>query len=191
MIIYPQKPSLITIDQSLFSRLESAEDWIAELKFNGDRLILQINDRIEFWNRHGEKFKRYNTVVEEELKKIEWKRPCILDGELLHFKTKTVKNQIILFDVIMWNGEFTVKMPFEKRRAILEQLFDGIVSDYVSIAQQWKNGWRDVFGQKTKKDEIEGLVLKCLSAPYILGKKSSPVVTSMYKVRKRTNMYKF
>ena len=72
-IFYPQKPTLISIEQPLFENLDKDPNVVAEIKYNGTRLILQrfgyppkdweldklkpITERFEFWNREGSQLK--------------------------------------------------------------------------------------------------------------------------------------
>jgi len=209
-IYYPPKPILITIDQPLFSALELRTDVVAELKYNGDRLIEQRFElnRYEFWNRHGEQMKKFRPADEllAQLDKIRWEGNCVLDGELLHFKKKETKNHIVIFDVYLWNGSPTTGISFRERRGLLNRVafcntaylpLDSSVIDehYLELAPQWKGGvkgcFRAVYEEAIKRDEIEGLVIKSLDAKVTLGNSDSPVVPYMFKVRKSCKNYRF
>jgi len=186
MIYYPPKPTLITIDQSLFSELERDERFVAEPKYNGDRLILYKNTGFEFWSRHGAPLRRYqpSSGLIDHIKRLNWLGDCVCDGELIHFKTKTIKHCVVLFDMYEWHGKRIDHLKFLERRKRLEDLLSGSSFTDLFIAPQWLSGWRERFNQVTEKDEIEGLVMKRLDAKVILGRSSSPVVRYMFKVRK-------
>jgi ATP-dependent DNA ligase len=196
MIFYPPKPTLISITQPLFSQLDKDARFVAELKYNGDRLILQRfeDGSFEFWNRHGEKLRRYDPspIILQHLKNLKWEGYCVCDGELLHHKTKHIKHHAILFDVFIWNGQSLKLKPFVERRTYLERLFGVHDNDsWVTIAPQWKTNFKKVFDDFTKNEEIEGLVMKRLDAKLQLGTSSSPTVKYMFKVRKPGPTYRF
>lgn len=204
---FPPKPLLISLDQPLFDELEMRKDVAAELKYNGTRLILKrivdedgthtgvmLKPYYEFWNRHGERLKyEPNSALLKQLDGIPWEGDCVLDGELMHFKTKKVKNTVVLWDVYMW-GESTLNLPLESRRELLAAKLAVFpvtvcVSDKVTISQAWEGGekgrFRDLFEKFTKLDDIEGLVIKSLKAKVTLGRNGSPVVPgAMWKVRR-------
>ena len=188
---FPQKPLLITLEQPLFKELELRQDCVAEKKYNGTRLVLKrFADHYEFWNRSGEVLK-YNPPKEliDQLNKVAWEGTCIADGELLHFKTKHIKNTIVLFDLLLWNDESVTEKPFIERRALLEKACGDLF-----VAPQFKGGtegcFRNMYDTFTKLDEIEGIVMKSLGAKHKLGRTESPVVAWNWKVRKPGPSYR-
>lgn len=200
-IYYPQKPTLISIDQLLFNQLDKDPNVVAELKYNGNHLILKrfVPDTIDglmggfdFWNRHGQVMK-YTPSAEllKNLKSLNWKGYCVMDGELLHTKDKSTKHQVVLYDVIIWNGEEVIRKSFRERRAILDELFRGFAYEKLFATQQWNTGFRAIYDEAIRTSYIEGLVMKRLDARGTLGKTSSPVVATMWKVRKPTKNYRF
>jgi hypothetical protein len=78
-IYYPLQPRLISITQPLFSQLDRDKKVVAELKYNGDHLILKRlkTGKFEFWTRHGEPFKRYTPPpgLIRELNELSWQGP--------------------------------------------------------------------------------------------------------------------
>lgn len=200
-IFYPPKPTLISIDQRLFEKLDKDPNVIAELKYNGTRLVhqrfpiisLSPRGEFEFWNREGSQLKYTpSEVLLSNLRSLNWKGYCVLDGELLHTKVKSTKHHIVLFDVIIWNGEKVTQKIFSERRKILESAFQvGKLFENLYPAPQWKTGFRELYNLVIEIDYIEGLVMKRLDAKMVLGKSSSPVVATMWKVRKPTKNYRF
>lgn len=211
MILYfPPKPSLITVDQKLFKDLELRTDVVAELKFNGSRLVLYSHstpplkyNRFEFYNRDGE---RMNYSPSEEvldlLSKITLKGESVLDGELVHTHIKNIRHNLVIFDVIVNDSDLMTQESFEQRRRFLEEAFgwSWSVTDTYDLSKfkfdnnvlwlspQWRGGvagkFRELYDQAIKYDGIEGLVIKSLGAKMELGAKKSPEVRTMYKVRK-------
>jgi ATP-dependent DNA ligase len=114
----------------------------------------------------------------------------------------------MLHDVIIWNGKVLTDKTFAERRKILESLFRDITfvsvmdiverRDYgmlknlsVYPAIQWKKGYKKVYDEYIKFDEVEGLVIKKLSALLKVGTRDCPIVTSMFKVRRPHKNYRF
>lgn len=192
-IYYPQKPTLISIDQPLFLQLDKDPNVVAELKYNGNHLILKVDlPYIEFWNRHGQRMK-YTPSEEllKNLKSLNWKEYCVADGELLHTKDKTTKHQVVIYDMIVFSTEQIIGKVLSERRSIVEEIFKGEKYEKLFATQQWKSSFRAIYDEAIKTSYIEGLVMKRLDAKMVLGKSSSPVVATMWKVRKPTKNYRF
>lgn len=211
---YPQVPTLISITQPLFSQLDKDEDTVAELKINGTHLILKrfagdfvSERRYEFWGRDGKKLK-YNPSreVTQELDALKWEGDCELDGELEHTKVHSRKHTVMLHDAIIWNGKILTDKTFAERRKILESLFkDRVIlmdvvekRDYAKLkclivypSIQWKTGYKKIFDEYTKLEEVEGLVIKKLGAKLKVGMHDCPIVSWMWKVRKPHKNYRF
>lgn len=192
--LFPPKPTLITITQPMFKKLEADPDYVAELKLNGTRLELHVfnsGERFEFWNRH-KKLLKYEPSKEllDHLKLIKWQGDCIVDGELMHFKTIHIKHRIVLWDVFIWNGEYQGGKSYAERRAILEKAFGSLAFMDLYINPQHKTGFRSIYEEYIKKDEVEGLVMKSLKAKLVVGKRDCPIVKYMWKVRKPGPSYR-
>ena len=208
---YPQMPTLISVTQPLFTQLDKDEDAVAELKINGTHLILKrfSEGYYEFWGRDGVqlKYKPSNELL-EELNLLHWKGECELDCELEHTKVHSRKHTIVIHDVIIWDGKLLTNKTFaERRKLILETLFfwrlilmDAVEDkkDYLKLRNlrvypsiQWKRGFRKIFDQYTPLEEVEGLVIKKLSAKLQVGLHDSPIVRSMFKVRRPHKNYRF
>jgi ATP-dependent DNA ligase len=194
MIYFPPKPTLMTIDQPLFDELEMDGRYVAELKFNGDHLILKrmADKSFEFWNRHGKKFK-YDPSTEllDHLNSLDWRGECVCDGELLHHKVRETKHMIVLWDIFMFDDISLVDQRYFSRHQILETLFQRKRYLDLWISDQWKTGWREIYTKETQRKEIEGLVLKRIDNKFELGRSSSPIVKYMYKVRKPNSSYRY
>jgi ATP-dependent DNA ligase len=201
--IYPPKPILISIDQPLFKELDADPDVVGELKYNGTRLELYVYEpirptvqRFEFWGREKQRLTYSpSEKVIECLNQIQWEGNCLVDGELLHFKSKQTKNMIVIWDVFVWNDEFLGKQTFAERRKLLESAMPvsfqtGEFKD-VFLSRQWSTGFKAVYDEYTKIAWIEGLVMKKLSAKLIVGTTSCPDVPYMWKVRKANKNYRF
>ena len=187
---YPERPRLIHIDQPLLEDLSQRREWIAERKYNGNRLQLHsMNGKLEFWNRHGEKMDYKPTF---EITKALEGLPgyCLLDGELRHNKVVGVKDKIMFYDVFIWNDTLLVGQPFWYRRNLLKKLFK-CDDEPVGIPNQFKENFREVFDAVILDDEIEGLVIKNTRGLLNLGRTGNQESNWMYKMRRPSNSYRF
>ena len=97
---YPNRPTLIPADaqnpmnptSTSLDELEKSRRWVAEQKWNGDNALIYTNtDPPTFWNRtHGVLKYKPTSVMLNQLKCIP--KNSVVNGELVHSKTKTVKN---------------------------------------------------------------------------------------------------
>ncbi len=173
-LYFPPKPTLITVDQKLFKELELRTDVVAELKFNGSRLVLYHHPVIdltkldmikgvglhyEFFNRDGERMS-YSPSKEviDQLDKLNLEGECVLDGELVHTHIKNIRHNIVIFDVIVKNKYLKSQDSFEKRRNFLEESFGWSINtdhfdlskfkfsnNIVWLSPQWKGGVAGLF----------------------------------------------
>lgn len=189
---YPEKPVLITKEQSLFQTLSTSPSWVAEKKYNGNRLCLHyFNGEFQFWNRHGAKFSKFypDEKLLKELKALPLQGYCIFDGELRNNKIHEIKQKIMLFDVIMWDNQLMTS-PFSHRRNILEKMIP-VDGDPLGIPYQFKSDFSKAFDLVTPDEEIEGLVIKNIAGKLKVSRKINQPSSWMFKVRKPNNSYSF
>lgn len=192
--VFPPKPLLITRTQPLFQRLDDDKDVIAELKLNGTRLMLfrYADGRYEFWNRHKQKLTYHpSDELLSHLNKLHWEGDCLIDGELMHFKTTHIKHTIVLFDVFIWNGKYLGTETLRERKMILDKLFVGLEFNDLKPSALFLHHFQRLYDEYTVRPEVEGLVMKRLSSKLQVGFSDSPVVAWMWKVRKATKNYRF
>lgn len=189
---YPEKPSLISIDQPLFQMVSDMEDFVAERKYNGSRLQLHyFENKFQFWNRHGQKFSyRPSDDLMDALHSLGLNGYWLFDGELRHNKVKGLQNKIMFYDVFVAENDFQLKVPFRKRREILESIFN-IDEEPIGLTRQFSSDFKSVYTEVIEDDEIEGLVMKDLNGTLNLGRKAGISSEWMYKVRRPSNSYKF
>ena len=147
--------------------------WWAQKKKNGTNNIVFTNGKqVIFKNRHGPTetgdHKQWKPLPEHieyfksRAKNGKWQVFCT---ELLHHKTTHIKHHVYIFDMIVKDGEHLVGKTFAERNELMkegqtgEQLDDRLqVSEYISIATPYKEGFVEIFD--TLADEDEGVVLK-------------------------------
>jgi hypothetical protein len=149
-------------------------DAIAQYKLNGSRnmIVIDPQDNIQFWNRHGEQQRNY--IVPETLKSQiramayphgHWN---VFDSELMHFKTPEVKNTVYVFDTLVWGSEHLVGENYAARFGLVQPLIsDFFPLDFTKLdgklfvaknmrAPEWEPAWKAAL----KINSVEGLVLK-------------------------------
>lgn len=205
---YPERPVLVHRDQDLVDRLSDDPNWIAELKYNGQKLELHVIDgKVLFYGRHGNLLKyHYDPSPElvEYFKKRFPKGYYLFSGELRHNKVVGVQHKIVLWDVFIYKNQFLYKEPYWARRAFLEKHFHSFgdatfqnldiykKNNYpVCLIYQFKTDFKKVFNEVIKEDELEGLVMKNLQGKLDLGRKSGPDSKWQFKIRKETGRHKF
>lgn len=191
--IYPPRPqdALPRGDHEIFAQL----DWIAQLKFNDSRCLIKIlgDGRIQLWSRHAERLKYFPPIQLQEqletLKRLTKERLgndgyCLFDGGLLHNKHKAIKDTLVIWDVLVLDGEHLVGTDYAHRYTMLEKLYGNeqfYYKDYrlgneitenifypdIIPPQSWENTWNTIdeinepfLSTNTAGPLIEGLVFK-------------------------------
>lgn len=195
--LYPEKPRLISINQQLFDTIAKDPRWVAEPKYNGSRLLLYVNgDRIEFWNRHGRRFdykppEFLRATLSDFGRKVSGE--CLFDSELRHNKVQGVRDRIVIWDVLMWNGDLLLDVPYRHRRMYLPWEFP--TNESFSFIQQHPGGngtpFKVLFHDWIQDPEIEGMVIKNLNGKLNLSRTAGQSSNWMFKVRRPSGMYRF
>lgn len=167
---YPPKPMRIWPESTLFQQLDNNPNWIGQIKYDGWRvLIFKENDQIQIWNRHEAQI---DICVNPFISYFEHvPNNTVLDGELVHFRTKNLKNVIVLFDVPFWDGLDLRQLPLKEREQYLkifknapEVLTEPGVFRILSIEGSIISKYNEVI--KLNRDYEEGIVLKHLESKY-------------------------
>lgn len=190
---YPEKPKLIKKEQSLFQRVSNDDNWIAEFKYNGSRMLLHNFDgKFEFWNRHKNLLNfRPQPEMIQALKDANLPKGYnLFDGELRHNKVVGVRNKAILYDVFVWDGEVLLDKTFEQRREILENTFK-CETEPLGITRQFEDNFDGCYDFALKNEELEGLVMKNLRGKLDISRTSNRPSMWMLKVRKETGRHRF
>lgn len=190
---YPNRPILIPPDPKnplnpqpdYINSLEQSNKYIAEQKWNGDNILLYTSE-MEFWNRKKEKH-RYvpSEKVKEELQKFPKK--SILNLELIHYRTKDIKDKLIVHCIMAWKGNLLNGKTWNDSRKILENQEFG---NQVILSPVWKKGFWKLF-QKTDGNTIEGIILKNPIGKLVFSTTPIKDVSWMLKIRKPCKKYSF
>lgn len=96
----------------------SDDGWWEQLKADGDRLLIEISDRVTVYNRNGEvRSKTTPSGVMAELNRLVGRGHWVLDGEL-------VGKCLLLFDMVVAGDVITPYDSFGVRYEALEALYD-------------------------------------------------------------------
>lgn len=175
--IYPPRPKL-SVSPDEIKKYEK-KGWIGQRKFNGTRtLVYQTDiDEFELTTRHRTAHKQY--VLTRDMKAALQALALgagvhVLDGELMHSKTKGLKDTLVLWDILVHEDKYLVGTTYAERYKLLNDLL-GRPKDYEQVTGHGLalhvvgNIWlAETFGAQLVKrfkeakdvDEIEGLVLK-------------------------------
>lgn len=199
---WPNRPSLIPPDPEnplnprpdYINSLEASGRFIAEQKWNGDNTSIYTDD-YSFWNRHRNQINnRY--VPPEPVKKAMriFPKGSIVNLELVHFRTKKIKNFLLVHTLLAWKGSTMAGKTWGQARLILEKFFKEHQTELegsgVQLSPVWKSGFWGLF-QQADGEIIEGIVLKDPKGKIIISASKIPDVTYMYKIRKPSKKYQF
>jgi len=196
MYYYPNRPRLIPPDPEnpmnpkpfYIQSLEATGRWIAEQKWNGDNCLIYTGSKPEFWNRHGTrlKYKPIPKVLEEV---AAFPPDCVINAEMLHNKTKTIKDRLICHCIYVWEGKPLFGKTWGDARAILEA-HDWKNNSQVTLSPIWTKGFWELF-QQADGVNIEGIILKDPKGKLVISTREVPDVSWMLKIRKPCKKYNF
>ncbi|EGL18641.1 ATP-dependent DNA ligase [Paenibacillus sp. HGH0039] len=156
---------------------------IAELKFDGIRLIVSHTDEIKLYTRH-------NNDVTAKFPELVLKSPVppgtILDGEVIvtdadgkpdfegmlaRFQSKSNKTPVtfVAFDIIKHRGIDVTSLPLMRRKDLLEQAFEE--TDYYKRVQVVRGLTTEYF-KIVKQHGLEGIVIKDKDSRYEIDRRS-------------------
>ena len=148
----------ITENEAVF--LLSDDNWVAQEKFDGVRLILSSKGQsVVGYNRKGKP-----TYVPEELAASIAGTNCVLDGEL-------IGNTYYAFDCIDFDGLEALEFPLLARQSALSDLTFGPAIQVVQCAISPSD--KLALWNRLKKQDAEGIVFKRHNAKYTSGRPAS------------------
>ena len=178
--------------------LGDVRDWSAEHKWDGIRSQVIIrNSELFVWSRGEElvtdKYPEFQVFVNAV------PDGTVMDGEILPFPKgeigtfndlqtrigrKTVSKALLekvpvilkVYDLLEWNGEDIREKPYQERRTFLKKMVQEVNTEetplYLSESLSF-NSWEEVAEerQRAREERSEGLMLKKLDSPYLVGRK--------------------
>lgn len=180
------------------SNLGNVEEWSVEHKWDGIRSQTIVrDDQIFVWSRGEElvtdKYPEFQSLTNAI------PNGTVIDAEILAFangeigtfndlqtrigrKTVSAKmlqsNPVVLkaYDLLEWEGNDVRNLPYEKRRVLLEELFETIKDKNLPFHLSERKSftsWQEVSDERMMAREMrsEGLMLKRNDSPYQVGRK--------------------
>lgn len=172
----PRSKSNIKFGTSVYKQFKQ-KDYIAQLKLNGQRTLIYFypNGDIQLWGRHNCMHRNYHAPswLIEDLRSI-YHTPnafTVLDGELLHNKSKTFKNTLYIWDVLVWAGQYVTQTTYAQRHAKLFEITKTPTTPTHNAIHQITNNiwlaknlspksWDEYWYRYIKRDIVEGIVIK-------------------------------
>lgn len=182
---YPNRPTLMPPDKGKIEALENTGEYVAERKFNGDNILI-FTDTMQIWNRRKERHRFIpSPAMREELNK--WPKHSLLNAELMNYRTKLIKDIIIVHCVMVWEGNVLNGKTWGDSRKILDDQPSGA---HVQVSQVYKKGFWKLF-QEADGETIEGIIIKRLAGKLIFSCTPIADTSFMIKIRKPCKKYRF
>lgn len=205
--------------------------WKPQLKYNDSHALIKIlpNDTPELWNRHGERFRTYtapdwlnNQLTQAaEILGLAPNQYHLLDGGLLDQKHQAIKDTIVIWDILVQNGEHLLGTTYQERYNTLKNSISTLepywythpahdpidfgirITDNIILARQyditdWNLLWHivdTINAPFTKNNDVkpilEGVVLKLGEGKLTMGFKEKNNTDWMVKCRIKTGRHRF
>jgi len=185
IFIYPPRPEqCLPRDQTDFL---GEMGWLAQLKYNDSHLLVKYsNSQIELWNRHGQRL-NYTCPdwLQEQLQVLRVELGLaengyhLLDGGLLDSRHRAIKDTIVIWDILVRNGEHLLGSTYQERYNNIAQKAEipwhfnnhkfGLTwgkstTPNIFIPENWPHQtWSDLWNLITE-----------VNAPYTIGNPSDP-----------------
>lgn len=167
-------------------------DWIYEPKIDGWRMqiIHYRNNHMECWGRRLERKPNWSgklSYILDELKNL-LPAETLFDCELyssegrrfvpsLFAKKPKVKPLVYIFDIIFFEGQNVSKKSLRKRKALLSNI--QFKSPFLYVPGKRLTSIKNNYMSEVRKGR-EGIVIKKLNSPYLVGKES-PIATQYWR----------
>ena len=180
---------------------------IGQPKLNGSNSSIYTNgEKVIVMNRHGARLSRVEVDDSEILSLYKgsggW---TVLNCEYLNKNKqdenrKSFNHKLVIFDILVSDGDYLVGKTFEERISLLDEMFGQDeceksylygISENVYRVKSYENQFNMLYDTLTPIDLIEGLVLKRKGARLEMGTSELNNVKSQIKCRKSTLNYKY
>ena len=163
---------------TLSSIIPKGKDWAFEIKYDGYRIVSFVeNGKVKMLTRNKLDYTKKFDDIAQSLAKID-KNSFVVDGEVVAFDEngrsdfgllqESIKNGggnlfYVIFDLLAENGEDLRSYPLFKRKEKLDSMLFKSEDNLIYSAHVDKGGESFKFA---KKNNLEGIIAKKLSAPY-------------------------
>jgi hypothetical protein len=175
-LIYPPRPKG-AINPAM---LERYKGFVAQYKYNDIRNLLYLfpDGSVHLYNRHREPHRAYQLTLDMEdsihCLELPLGKFHVIDGGLMHGKAPGIRDRLVLWDILVHNGEYLVGTTFLERYQLLEKLVGnptelenetgGEIALQINrnlwLAPLFKDKLAERYQRAASREELEGLVLK-------------------------------
>ena len=201
--IYPPRPKNAIPDYELF--FWDNMTLVSQPKMNGSNSTIYTDGvKVIVMNRHGDRLTNVKVSDDEILKLYRGSGWLVINAEYMNKSKKDENGKIfnhkfVIFDILVYNGEYLVGKTFDERIKLLDVLY-GVedsekeylynISENVYRVKSYYNGFKLIYDKLTVIDMVEGLVMKRRNAKLELATTEMNNVKSQLKCRKSTKNYK-
>jgi len=168
IFLFPPRPENIIRSDTL--NVFEKKRYVAQIKKNGTGSILAVSPdkKFIFKTRQGTEHKQWSPPAEilDPFYSLpdRWYYFCF---ELLHSKTKHIKNTMFIHDLLVANNNYLIGTKYIDRYNLLHNLFRvkeshsqyDVISDNITIANNYNIGFETLYNSLGNTED-EGLVLK-------------------------------
>lgn len=169
--------------------------WIYEPKIDGWRMqmISYRSNRLECWGRRLERNPNWTAKLQYMLHRIHGRIPknTLLDCELcsdrgrrfipsLFARKPKAKPIVYVFDVLYYKGTDISKRPLKQRKKMLSEI--GLAPPFYFVRGNMLTDLKHNYESEVKKGH-EGIVIKKLNSPYLVGKESPMATQNWRKIK--------
>ena len=203
--MYPPRPEYV-ISPDKLSEYEGTH--AAQVKMNGSCCLIFIKgNEFRYFGRHenenlrGFKLKINDLSVLNCGNEDKWN---VIVGEYMNKNKKGVNgkswnHKFVIFDILVYNGEYLLGSTFEERVSLLDNLFGTEdeneylykITDKIFRVKTFYDNFTDRWNEIVKIGMLEGFVLKKEKAKLERGLSEKNNVLWQLKSRKKNNLYKF
>lgn len=202
--LYPPRPEA-AIPPDMLGWYEK-RGWVAQYKKNGTNTIIAISPDKKFtaMNRHAENHKAWQLTdyIKQELIRL-FPESCwiVLVAEIMHSKTKTIKDTIFIHDILVYQNKFLIDSTFENRQLLLDSKLKTNVetqthyacdaNNKIWYAKRFTKDFEKLFSDIKDPTVDEGLVLKNPKGKLNSCSKQTSNASWQVKVRHSSKKYIF
>lgn len=180
--------------------------FFAQPKLNGSNTVIFMNEKKTYvMNRRGERQTRFNVPMEQIRSLYKGSGWMVLNGENMNkakndSKGENFNNNLVLFDILVFDGDYLVGRSYQERIALLDNLYGRMsseedflysISDNVYRVKSYDSDFDELYESLVKIDMYEGLVIKRKRSKLEIGTTESNNTKSQIKCRKPTRNYSF
>src|SRR4051795_2007023 len=187
------------MEAELVRELPEGDRWQYEPKWDGFRGVLEnVGKELALWSRNGRPLLRYfpelrplgellppRSVLDGEVVIV---RDGVLDFDSMQMRLHPAESRIrklsaeipaelVVFDVLLWDGEPIHKQPLEARRAELERTRHGFrlsaTTHDTGVAEAWLSSFEAA--------GLDGVIAKKLGLPYLPGSRDGVLKVKPFK----------